>query len=130
MSPAAKPVSRGERAGQRGTSTVLATVLVGVLAVVATLVAWVGGAVTDQRRVESAADLGALAGASAARRGEDGCTAAGAMVARNRARMVWCSGTGSTVTVQAARGTRPVLGLRFTVTSRARAGPADALVPP
>ena len=41
----------------------LATVLIGVLALVATLVAVVGGAVVVQRRVQSAADLGALAGA-------------------------------------------------------------------
>jgi secretion/DNA translocation related TadE-like protein len=116
--------------GQQGTATVLATALVGVLAVVATLVAVVGGAVTDQRRVESAADLGALAGASAAQRGEDGCAAADAMVSRNQARLTGCSSLGGTVTVHAARGTRPLLGLRFTVTSRARAGPAAALAPP
>jgi secretion/DNA translocation related TadE-like protein len=108
---------------------VLAVVLVGVLAVAALLVALVGGAVTDQRRVESAADLGALAGASAAQRGRDGCAAAVAMVARNEARLTSCSATGGTVTVRAARGTRLLLGLRFTLTSRARAGPAATLVP-
>jgi secretion/DNA translocation related TadE-like protein len=112
-------------AGQRGTTTVLATVLVGVLAVLAVLVALVGEAVTDQRRVESAADLAALAGAAAAQRGQDGCAAARVMVARNRARLAACSVLGSTVTLQAARRTRPVLGLRFTLTSRARAGPAQ-----
>jgi secretion/DNA translocation related TadE-like protein len=122
--------SRAAATGERGSAAVLATVLVGVLAVVATLVAVVGGAVVDQRRVESAADLGALAGAVAAQRGEDGCTAAGSMVAENRARVTACTSTAGIVTVQAARGTRPVLGLRFTVTSRARAGPTDALRPP
>ncbi len=105
----------------------LATVLVGLLAVAVTLVAVVGGAVVDKRRVESAVDLGALAGAAAAQRGEDGCAAAAAMVVRNRARVTSCSAVDSTVTVQAARGTRPVLGLRFTLTSRARAGPSARL---
>lgn len=120
---------RPREAGQRGSTAVLATVLVGVLMTVAMLVAVVGGAVADQRRVESAADLGALAGASAAQRGADGCAVAGSMVARNRARLAACSATGSVVTVRAARETRPVLGLRFTVTARARAGPAGSLEP-
>lgn len=122
-------VSRAAVTGARGSAAVLATVLIGLLATVSVLVAVVGGAITDQRRVESAVDLGALAGASAAQRGEDGCTAAGAMVGQNRARVIACSETAGIVTVRAARGTRPVLGLRFTVTSRARAGPAGSLTP-
>jgi secretion/DNA translocation related TadE-like protein len=116
--------------GERGSAAVLATVLIGVLAVVTMLVAVVGGAVTDQRRVESAAALGALAGASAAQRGQDGCAAAGAMVVENRARVTSCSELAGIVTLSAGRATRPVLGVRFTVTSRARAGPAGSLTPP
>lgn len=106
----------------------LATVLVGALAMVTLMVAVVGGAVADQRRVESAADLGALAGASAAQRGQDGCAAARSVVARNRSRLVACAVAGDVVTVRAARATRPLLGLRFTLTSTARGGPVLAPV--
>jgi hypothetical protein len=74
--------------------------------------------------------LGALAGAVAAQHGEDGCAAAGSMVVENSARVTSCTDADGVVSLQAARATRPVLGLRFTVTSRARAGPADALRPP
>jgi secretion/DNA translocation related TadE-like protein len=116
------PVPRSEL----GSAAVLGTVLVGALATVAVLVAALGGAVADQRRVESAADLGALAGASAAQRGDDPCAAAGSTVARNRARLTACRVAGEVVTLRAARSSRPVLGLRFTLTSTARAGPAGS----
>jgi secretion/DNA translocation related TadE-like protein len=111
------------RRSERGSAAVLATVLVGVLAVVAVLLAVVGGAVADQRRVESAADLGALAGAAAVQRGQDGCSAAARIVTRNRARLTACSVAGQVVAVRVVRGTRRVVGHRFTVSSRARAGP-------
>ena len=107
----------------------LATVLIAVLAAVTALVAVVGGAVIDQRRVEAAADLGALAGASAARRGEAACAAAGTVVHRNGARVTSCAVAGDIVTLRAARDTHPLLGRRFTVTSRARAGPDPTLLP-
>jgi secretion/DNA translocation related TadE-like protein len=110
---------------------VLATLVVGVLAFVALLTAVVGGAVADKRRVEAAADLGALAGASAVQRGDDGCGAAAAVVTRNRSRLVGCSVAGGlVVSVRTARDTRRVLGLRLTLTSRARAGPVDAATGP
>ncbi|HYO39040.1 MAG TPA: Rv3654c family TadE-like protein [Nocardioidaceae bacterium] len=113
---------RGRR-GQRGSAAVLATVLLGVLACSAVLVAAFGGAVVAQRRVEAAADLGALAGASAALRGEPGCTAAASIASANDARVLACTVSGEIVELRVVRETRRVLGLRFTVTSRARAGP-------
>jgi secretion/DNA translocation related TadE-like protein len=105
---------------------VLATVLIGVLATAAVLVAAFGGAVVDQRRVEAAADLGALAGATAVQRGEPGCAAAASVASANGARVLACVVNREIVEVQVARDTRRVLGLGFTVTSRARAGPATA----
>ena len=117
----------GRPAGERGSATVLATVLVAVLAVVMVMVGVVGGAVTDQRRLEAAVDLGALAGASAAQRGEDACAAAGSVTARNGARVTACSVAGDVVTLRAGRGTELVLGLRLTLTATARGGPASAV---
>jgi secretion/DNA translocation related TadE-like protein len=124
---------RSQRAGlgleERGSATVLAAALMVALMACAMLVTVVGAAVTDKRRVESAADLGALAGASAAQRGEDACAAARSVVSRNGAQLAGCTATGGVVTVGTSRATRPVLGLRFTLTSRARAGPASTLDP-
>ena len=123
-------ICTGPATGEGGSATVLATVLVGVLAAVTALVAVVGGAVTDQRRLEAAVDLGALAGASAAQRGTDACVAAGSVTASNGARVTSCSVDGGVVTLRAGRHTKRVLGLRLTLTAIARAGPASALTRP
>ena len=120
--------SRRLRSGdERGSASVLVTVLFGVLVTVTAMVAVVGGAVTDQRRLEAAADLGALAGASAAQRGADACAAAGSVTADNGARVTACSIVGDVVTVRAVRVTQRMIGLRFTLTATARAGPSSAL---
>jgi secretion/DNA translocation related TadE-like protein len=109
---------------QRGSAAVLATVLAGALMVVATLVAAAGSVVVAQRRVETAVDLGALAGAAAAQDGREACPAAAGVVRRNAARMTGCRSDGSVVTVRAARTTPRMFGMRFTARSTARAGPA------
>jgi secretion/DNA translocation related TadE-like protein len=113
------------RQGQRGSASVLATVLVVALVVATVLVAAVGAVVADQRRVASAADLAALAGAAALQAGREGCAAAGLVARRNAARMTSCIVSGSVVTVGTTRRTRPLLGRRLTVRSSARAGPAE-----
>ena len=113
----------GRGVDERGSAAVIVTALAGVLVTAAALLAVVGGAVVDQRRVESAVDLGALAGAAAVQRGQDGCAAARSVVARNRAQLTTCSVAGDVIWVSAARHPRTVLGIRLTVTSRARAGP-------
>ncbi|MEP7090142.1 MAG: Rv3654c family TadE-like protein [Nocardioidaceae bacterium] len=112
--------------GERGSAAVLGIVMVGVLVAVAVMASVLGGAVVDQRRVASAVDLGALSGAAAAQHGQDGCAVAATMMARNGSRLTRCTVAGAVVSVRGVRATRPVLGLRFTVSSRARAGPQDA----
>jgi secretion/DNA translocation related TadE-like protein len=110
---------------ERGGATVLAIGLVGVLATVAVLVGALGGAVADQRRAESAADLAALAAAGAAQAGGDPCGSARASAGRNGARLVACAVAGEVVTVRVQRRTHPVLGRRFTLIGRSRAGPVQ-----
>ena len=110
-----------------GSAAVLATALVGVLVIVTMLVTVVAGAVTDQRRLEAAADLGALAGASAAQRGDDACAAAGSVTDRNGAHVPACSVSGDIVTLRVGRVTRGVLGMRLTLAATARGGPASAV---
>jgi secretion/DNA translocation related TadE-like protein len=111
---------------ERGSAALLASVLAGALMVVAALVVAVGSVAVGQRRVETAVDLAALAGAAAAQDGRAACPAAAEVVRRNAARMTGCSSDGSVVTVQAARTTPRVLGVRFTARSTARAGPVGA----
>ena len=112
--------------GQRGSATVLALGLVGVLAFATVLVAAFGGVVVDQRRVASAADLAALAGAGALQDGADPCAAARSSADRNGARLGWCSVDGEVVTVRVLREAGPVLGRTLEVSSRSRAGPVSA----
>lgn len=116
--------SRGDRR-ERGSASVLATVLAGALLAATALLSAVGAGIADQRRAAAAADLSALAGASAVQRGEPGCAAARSVAARNHARVTSCSVVGEVVTVRTARPARRVLGVTFTVRSRARAGPSD-----
>ena len=116
---------RGPRLGgvQRGSATVLAVSFIGLLALVTVLVTAVAGAVADRRRVASAADLAALAGAGAVQAGRDACAAAESVAWRNDAVLVRCTVAGQDVSVRAERRTRPVLGVELTVRSAARAGP-------
>ncbi len=114
------------RRDQRGAATVLVMPFVGVLALVTVVLAFQGGVLVTQRRVQAAADLAALAGAAALQRGEDGCAAASAVAGRNGARLSGCevSGTaGRDVVVTVERDGPAVLGRSVTVEASARAGP-------
>ena len=114
------------RRDQRGAATVLVMPFVGVLALVTVVLAFQGGALVTQRRVQAAADLAALAGAAALQRGDDGCVAASAVAGRNGARLSDCqvSGTaGRDVVVTVERDGPAVLGRSVTVEASARAGP-------
>ena len=113
-------------AGQRGSATVLATGFAGLLAVAGLAAAVVGGLVVNTRRVESAADLAALAGAAAAQAGGPGCEAAALAAGRNGARLDGCETAAGSVQVTVSRGARvPLLG-EVRLRSRARAGPDKA----
>jgi secretion/DNA translocation related TadE-like protein len=98
-------------------------VLVGLLGVVAAVVAVVGGAVADQRRAASAADLAALAGAQAVQHGGDGCRAADAVARRNGASVASCRLEGEVVVLRVTGPARSFLGRRVRAASSARAGP-------
>jgi secretion/DNA translocation related TadE-like protein len=98
---------------------------VGLLGLVATFVAVVGGAVADQRRAASAADLAALAGAQAVQHGGDGCLAARTVARRNGAFVTSCRLEGEVVVLQVSRPARWFLGRRVRPASSARAGPVS-----
>ena len=121
-----KCVRRPARHRERGSAAVLATVMIGVLASVSVVIAALGGAVVDQRRVASAADLSALAAASALESGADACAAASAVARRNGARLERCRRSGEVVRVKLVRAPSPVLGMVVQVSAQARAGPVGA----
>jgi secretion/DNA translocation related TadE-like protein len=100
--------------------------MIGVLAPVSVVIAALGGAVVDQRRVASAADLSALAAASALQSGADACAAASAVARRNGARLDGCRRSGEVVRVKLVRAASPVLGMAVQVSAQARAGPVGA----
>lgn len=100
-----------------GVIAALASVLVGVL--------FVGAAVVARHRAQSAADLGALAAASAHVLGDDGCAAATELLASadGRPRIVSCTVDGQDVVLRVAVSVRlGGLGVRDAVAA-ARAGP-------
>ncbi len=78
------------RTGERGSGTVLSLSLIAVVLVVGAALGVLGSAQAARGRAQTAADLGALAGASAVASGWDGCSRSQATVLRNGGRMVSC----------------------------------------
>ncbi|HVF20372.1 MAG TPA: Rv3654c family TadE-like protein [Mycobacteriales bacterium] len=77
-------------------------------------------------RAAGAADLAALAGAAAERRGDDGCGRAKVIAGHGGARLVRCDvAVGGIVTVVVVVPLRGALARFGTASARARAGPAD-----
>ncbi|GEL96824.1 Rv3654c family TadE-like protein [Cellulomonas terrae] len=108
----------------RGSGTVLLLALVAVVLVVAALLGLLGSAQLGRGRAQTAADLGALAGASQVLAGQPGdpCPVAAEVVRRNGARLSSCTHEGAgVVTVRVV-----VRGAAGSATASARAGPASA----
>lgn len=112
--------SAAGRRDDRGSGTVLLLAIVGVLGLVAVVLGLLAAAQNARGRAQSAADLAALAAASAWRDGwGDPCAVAAEAVRRNGGRLVACDAlAGGVVTVVAAA--RSPAGA---ATADARAGP-------
>ena len=115
-------MSRSER-GERGAATLLALGMAGVLLMVGAALGVVGALVADHRRAQAAADLAALAGATATARGDPGCAAAGAVAGLNHAELLACVLDGATVTVRVEVSGPHWLGQQADLEASARAGP-------
>lgn len=120
-------VRAAERRRERGSGTVLAVAAIGVLLVLTTAGLQLGAAATAAHRARSAADLAALAGASAIQQGGvDACAQASAVAGRNEAQVLECSlGVGESVSVRVSTvvsGRWP--GVPDRAVASARAGPA------
>jgi secretion/DNA translocation related TadE-like protein len=107
---------------ERGAATVVAIGLVGVLTFVTAVCVGVAALVLAHRRAQVAADLAALAGASALQRGADPCAAAGTITERQGARLQRCVVEGEEVVVVTGVRVATALG-GAELPARARAGP-------
>lgn len=111
----------------RGSATVVGAWAIAALAVAIAVLMYAGAAIVARHRVQSAADLAALAGALAQLAGDDACTQAAESVRRQQtaARMVHCTIDDDDVTVSVAIDvTLGRWGVREALAS-ARAGPVD-----
>jgi len=120
-------VRRGaETRGEEGGATVLVVAMAGVLLFVMVGLAAVGGLVTAQRRAQAAADLAALAGATALAdvSGPSGpCAAADRVAGRNAAVLDACTPDGRSIRVTVSVAGPDVPWREVRVTAEARAGP-------
>lgn len=107
----------------RGAVTPLAVAGIVLCAIVALLAAAVGGVLVARRQAQSAADLAALAGATAVQHGRDGCAAAVLSAGLNTATLTGCLVEGQVVTVRVSRATPRMWGRELTVQAEGRAGP-------
>lgn len=116
---------RGAMRDERGTATAWALPLIGALALLTVLLAGAGAALVTLRRAQAAADLAALAGATAHAGGRAACVEVARVAGRNGARVDSCAvlpGGDVRVVVRApVRGPWPG---PLQVRGRARAGPA------
>jgi secretion/DNA translocation related TadE-like protein len=109
---------------QSGVAVVWAVVLVALLSTVAVVASAAAGLVVAHRQAQLGADLAALAGAGAARDGDDPCTSARRIAHDNRADLTGCTVDGQDVLVRVeVRRTGP-FGIARDLRARARAGPA------
>lgn len=116
---------RADRARtSRGAATVLVTACLGVVLVVGCALAVVAAMFSAHRSAQAAADLAALAGATAAQRGAEPCTAADATAVDNGARLLRCTVVGDDVTVEVEVPGPRWLGQPHDMSAAARAGPA------
>ncbi len=95
---------------ERGSGTILVLTGMGVLLALGMAALAVGGALILRTRVAGAADLAALAGASAALSGQQSaCRRAAEVAAANSARLEACRLTGTDIWVDVTRATPPGL---------------------
>lgn len=101
----------------------LTVAMIGVLLLVGAATGVVGALVVAHRQAQAAADLAALAGATALASARDPCVVAGSVAAANHAALVSCRVTGGDVLVEVVVTGPRWLGQDEDLRARARAGP-------
>jgi len=100
--------------------------LTGLVLVVTLIGAAMGRVLVDQRRAAAAADVAALAAATALQLGTPACPAAERSAGRNGAELVGCAVTGEEVQVRVLVASPSLLGRVVRVAATAHAGPAES----
>ncbi|MFC5729151.1 MULTISPECIES: Rv3654c family TadE-like protein [Nocardioides] len=113
---------------ERGAATVLAVAMSGALLLVGAATGVVAAIFVAHRQAQAAADLAALAGATAVadHHGRDPCGQAADVAAANDAALSSCAVEGEDVVVEVVVVGPRWLGQDEDLTARARAGPASA----
>lgn len=117
--------SHDQRA-EAGVATLWGLAIMGILLMLAAVSAGVVSLVGARHQAEAAADLAALAGAQAAVDGGEPCRAAARIASANAGTLVDCSVDGDIVEVRVEVDSPRLLGTVWSLTGRARAGPAEA----
>ncbi|QHC02329.1 hypothetical protein EK0264_07150 [Epidermidibacterium keratini] len=113
---------------ERGSSTVIVAGLIALLCIVGVAVLTIGMARAARHQADAAADLAALAAASALLDGSaEPCTAANEVAARNGATLAGCAIEGQTVRVNVTVAVNLGRWGIGQAGARARAGPVDVM---
>ncbi|HWJ81807.1 MAG TPA: Rv3654c family TadE-like protein [Nocardioides sp.] len=115
---------RRTRRGERGAATLLTVTCIGLLLLLGAALSVASAMVVAHRQAQAAADLAALAAASAVASGGDPCGEGAAVAEANGARLVACTLDGSDAVVEVVAPGPRWLGQQADLTGRARAGPA------
>jgi len=110
--------------GQRGSASLLVVALAGVVLLLGLAASFLVATAAAHRRAQAAADLAALAGATARQRGEDPCAAAAAVATGNGAGLAVCRLDGADVVVSVRVEGPRHLGQGWLLRGEARAGPS------
>ena len=105
-----------------GAGTILALAMMGLILTVTVATSGVVGVVAGHRRAQAAADLAALAGATALQDGADACARAGHIAARNSTALGACVAEGWEVRVTVVEEVA-LPGMTMELKARGRAGP-------
>jgi secretion/DNA translocation related TadE-like protein len=109
---------------ERGSVTPFVVACLAVLLLLGTALGVVAAMVRTHRSAQSAADLAALAAASALAAGADPCAAGADVAAANRARLTSCALVGRVATVRVVVEGPHWLGQSGDLAAEARAGPS------
>lgn len=109
---------------ERGAATLLVVAATGLLLFVGLALSAVAGVVVAHRRAQAAADLAALAAATALKEGQPGCATAAEVAGANGGSLVSCALDGREATVEVRVHGPRVAGRAVDPVATARAGPA------
>jgi secretion/DNA translocation related TadE-like protein len=108
---------------ERGAASLVVAALAGLVLLIGLAAAFLTATAAAHRKAQAAADLAALAGATAHQNGAPACDRAGLIALRNGARLTGCQVERDDVVVRVEVVSPRFLGYDWEIVGRARAGP-------